>query len=105
MAQLFWQETRVLMIWAQHTRSIQDIGFNKRASFRYDGQPVAIKREDVAISGSQGETGAAHGIKRLQMVGRYPQTGDENGIRQWMFVMCLAGSGIILSKKIRKLCL
>ncbi len=28
-----------------------------------------------------------------------PQTGDVNGIRQWMFVMGLAGSGIILSKK------
>ena len=63
MTQLFWQETRVLMIWAQHTRSIQDIGFNKRASFRYDGQPVAIKREDVAISGSQGEV-ALHMVSK-----------------------------------------
>ena len=50
--------------------------------------------------GSDGNTPVTSAANR-----RSPQTGDENGIRQWMFVMCLAGSGIILSKKIRKLCL
>ena len=48
--------------------------------------------------GSDGNTPVTSAANR-----RSPQTGDENGIRQWMFVMCLAGSGIILSKKIRKL--